>query len=216
MVQLSQFACVRAGISATIAAMKTSAVLAAPVHGAWVKPGALPTSLIQIAVASLSIALCAQVEIRLPFTPVPITAQTLAVALTGMTLGSRKGAAAVLVYLLEGCCGLPVFSGGASGLHHLAGPTGGYLAGFVLSAASAGALCERGWDRSPLRASLALLLSSLWVLIPGMLVLSSYVGGIESAFRTGVLPFLPGDIVKCTIAALALPWVRPAIERRRP
>lgn len=194
--------------------MKNSAVLATPLPGAWVKPVALPTSLIQIAVASLAIAVSAQVEIRLPFTPVPITAQTMAVALTGMTLGARKGATAVALYLLEGCAGLPVFSGGASGIHHLAGPTGGYLAGFVLSAASAGALCERGWDRTPLRAVAALLLSSLGVLLPGMLALSRFVGGVEAAFLAGVLPFLLGDIVKCSLAAIALPWVRPLIERR--
>jgi len=194
--------------------MKNSAALATPLHGAWLKPVALPTSLIQIVAGSLAIAVCAQVELRLPFTPVPITAQTLAVALTGMTLGARKGAAAVALYLLEGASGLPVFSGGASGIHHLFGPTGGYLAGFVASAASAGALCERGWDRTPLRAVAALLLSSLWVLLPGLLVLSRFVGGIAPAFLAGVLPFLLGDIVKCSLAAMTLPLIRPRIERR--
>lgn len=193
--------------------MKANSSAVATIPGAWVAPSAPALSLLQILAGSALIALAAQIEFRLPFTPVPITGQTLAVSLVGMTLGARKAGAAVLAYLAEGCSGLPVFSGGAAGFSHLLGPTGGYLVGFVVSAVSAGALCERGWDRSPLRAAAALLLSSLWVLLPGMLVLAAFVGGIGRAFEAGVLPFLPGDLVKCTIAALAVPAVRPLLGR---
>jgi len=185
-------------------------VLAQP--GAWARPGAPAIVVARILAGSLLIALGAQLEIRLPFTPVPITGQTLAVALVGMALGARNGAAAAVAYLCQGAAGLPVFAGGASGIHHFAGPTAGYLLGFVVSAASAGFLCERGWDRNPLRAAAALLLSSLWVFLIGSIVLAFHVGGIVPAVQAGVLPFVPGDLVKCAIAASALPLVRPRLR----
>ena len=176
--------------------------------GAWLASTTPAVSLAQVALASLAIALAARVEIPLPFTPVPITGQTLVVALAGMTLGPRRGALAVGLYLAEGALGLPVFSGGGSGVAHFAGPTGGYLAGFVLSAASAGWFAERGWDRCPWRAAVAMLASSLWVFLLGAAVLSLHVGGLANALRLGVLPFVPGDLVKTAIATVLLPCVR--------
>ncbi len=83
--------------------------------------------------------------IQLPFSPVPITGQTMAVLLVGALLGSRRGALAVLAYIAEGLAGLPVFAGGAAGLARLFGPTGGYLVGFVAAAFLVGWLAERGW-----------------------------------------------------------------------
>ena len=97
---------------------------------------------------SLLTALCARIVIPLPFTPVPITGQTFAVLLTGAALGARRGAAAIVLYVLEGLAGLPVFAGGASGLARLLGPTGGYLLGFIAAAYLTGTLAERGWDRT--------------------------------------------------------------------
>jgi len=92
----------------------------------------------------------AQFEIKLPLTPVPITGQTLGVLLVGASLGAGLGAVSMALYLLQGALGLPLFSGGGSGADFLAlsSVTGGYLWGFVLSAAVVGALAERRWDRS--------------------------------------------------------------------
>jgi biotin transport system substrate-specific component len=100
-----------------------------------------------VVTGSVFIALLAQVAIPLPFSPVPITGQTFAVLLVGVLLGSRRGGLGVLLYLLEGAAGLPFFAGGTAGLARLAGPTGGYLVGFVVAAIVVGLLAERGWDR---------------------------------------------------------------------
>ncbi|MFM7322840.1 MAG: biotin transporter BioY, partial [Armatimonadota bacterium] len=111
--------------------------------------------------------------------------------------------------------GLPVFSGGGSGPTHLVGPTGGYLVGFMLSAMSAGWLAERGWDRTPAKAAMAMLLSSVWVFLLGAGFLALHVGGPARAFQLGVLPFLPGDVLKTAIATALLPCVRPRIAPRQ-
>ena len=103
---------------------------------------------------SIFTALCAHVSFPLPFTPVPITLQTLAVLLTGAALGSKRGALALLLYLAEGASGLPVFApvaGSPAGFLALIPPTGftgGYLWSFPIAAFVVGLLCERGWDRS--------------------------------------------------------------------
>ncbi len=97
--------------------------------------------------ASLLIALSARIAVPVPFSPAPITGQTLAVLLVGALLGSRRGALSVLAYLAEGAMGLPVFAGGGAGILWLLGPTGGYLFGFIAAAFVTGWLAERGWDR---------------------------------------------------------------------
>jgi len=182
--------------------------------GAWIPSASLATSVAQIAIASLAIAAGARVEIMLPFTPVPITGQTLVVAMTGMALGPRRGTLAVGAYLLEGALGLPVFSGGGSGPAHFVGPTGGYLMGFLASAASAGWLAERGWDRTPTKAASAMLLSSIWVFLLGAGFLAFHVGGSSRAVQLGVLPFLPGDLIKTMCAACLLPFARRCFRLR--
>src|ERR1044071_1930905 len=104
--------------------------------------------LILIILGALFVAALAQVEIPLPFTPVPITGQTFGVLLIGAALGSKRGIASLLLYLLEGAVGLPFFAGGASGLGILTGATAGYLVGFVIAAYVVGLLAERGLERS--------------------------------------------------------------------
>ncbi|MCM2304488.1 MAG: biotin transporter BioY [Elusimicrobia bacterium] len=157
-----------------------------------------------VVVASLFIAVCAQVQIPLPFTPVPLSGGTLGVLYAGVLLGSRRGAAAVLLYLLEGSAGLPVFSGGAAGFVHLLGPTGGYLAGFPVGAFAAGLLAERGWDRTPGRAFLAMLAGSLPIFALGLAGLSRFVPA-ETLLAQGLWPFLPGDVLKSAVSAGLLP-----------
>lgn len=150
---------------------------------------------------ALVVALAAGPRFDLPFSPVPITLQTAAVALVGATLGARRGALALLAYLVEGVAGLPVFAGGASGLAYAIGPTGGYLLGFVLSAAVAGWLTDRGWGVGPLRVLVVFLAAGAAVYLLGVPWLAQFVGP-ERALAAGLLPFLPGDLVKTAAAAV--------------
>jgi biotin transport system substrate-specific component len=153
---------------------------------------------------SALIALSAWVALPLPFSPVPVTAQTFAVLLVGSALGARRGAAVVLAYLAEGACGLPVFAGGSSGVHVLVGPTGGYLAGFVLGAWLCGALAERGFDRRPVTTVVSMALGNVAILVPGLLGLAQFVG-TQRVLALGLFPFLPGDVLKIALAAALLP-----------
>jgi biotin transport system substrate-specific component len=153
---------------------------------------------------SLVVAALAQVRIRLPFTPIPITGQTFAVLLVGATLGFRKGAASLLLYLLQGLLGLPVFAGGASGLAYLLGPTGGYLVGFVVAAALVGLLAARGMDRRIPTALLAFLAGELVIYLFGVAWLSIFLG-FQRAILAGLIPFMIGDAIKLAAAGLVLP-----------
>lgn len=157
-----------------------------------------------VVVASLLTAGAAQLEIRLPSTPVTITGQTFAVLLCGVVLGPRRAFAAQCLYLLEGASGLPFFAGGAAGLAWLAGPTGGYLIAFPFATVVTGVLAERAWDRKPVTMFFAMLAGSVVIFALGLAQLSRYVpaGALLSA---GLLPFIPGDIVKSLLAAGVLP-----------
>jgi biotin transport system substrate-specific component len=167
-----------------------------------------------ILAGSLLIAAGAQVSIPLPFTPVPVTGQTFSVLLVGAALGWRRGFLAVLLYLAEGAMGLPVFAGGAAGPGTFLRPSGGYLIGFPLGAALTGLLAGRGWDRRPLGAAAAMFLGSLVILGLGCAWLSFHVGGLGRAFMLGVLPFLPGDMVKVALAAGLLPGAWKLLGRK--
>jgi biotin transport system substrate-specific component len=155
--------------------------------------------------ASLLVALCARIEIPLPFTPVPITGQTFAVLLVGAALGSRRGAAAMLLYLAEGAAGLPVFAGGGSGPGLLSGVTAGYLAGFVAAAYVVGWLAERGLERNLRTSFIPFLTGTIIIYAFGAAWLSVLLGGIGKAVAAGVIPFLAGDLIKLVGAAVALP-----------
>lgn len=156
--------------------------------------------------ASLLTGLAAQVAIPLPWTPVPLTGQTFAVLLSGIFLGSRRAALAQLLYLVEGAAGLPLFAGGTGGPAVLLGPTGGYLLGFPLAAFLTGFLAERGWDRRFTTTVLAMLIGSSAIFAIGLAGLARFVPS-STLLSTGLLPFLPGDVIKATLAALALPRV---------
>lgn len=157
--------------------------------------------------------LAAASRIEVPMAPVPITLQTFAVILIGMALGWRWGLATVLVWLAAGAAGLPVFSGGSGGWERFLGPTGGYLAGFALAAAVSGWLAEKGWDgRKPVHAFVAALIGHGFCLLPGAAWLATSVGR-EDAIRDGLLPFLPGAILKSVAVAVALMLI--VLARRR-
>ena len=153
---------------------------------------------------SLFIALSAQVVVPLPFSPVPVTGQTLAVLLTGALLGRVRGTLSVLVYLAQGISGLPVFAGGMGGVLHLVGPTGGYLIGFVPAAFLTGLLAERGWDRGVGPAFAAMLVGNAAIYACGLPWLAQFLGP-QRVLALGLAPFLPGDLMKLGIAAALLP-----------
>ncbi|MGA9190453.1 MAG: biotin transporter BioY [Anaerolineales bacterium] len=157
-----------------------------------------------VTAGSLVVAVSALIQVRLPFTPVPITAQTLAVLLIGVLLGSRRGGFALLAYLGEGLAGLPVFAGGGFGLAHLLGPTGGYLIGFAAAAFLVGWLAERGWDRRPLAALGAMTLGNLVIYAIGASWLAWMVGP-NQALALGVAPFVLGDVLKIGLGTALLP-----------
>jgi biotin transport system substrate-specific component len=176
---------------------------------AWPGAGLLREALLVVG-ASLVTAFAAQMAIPLPGSPVPITGQTFAVLLSGAALGARRAFLAQLLYLLEGAAGLPVFAGGGAGAALLAGPTGGYLAAFPFAAALTGALAQRGWDRRFGATFVALVLGSAVIFAGGLAGLSRFVPA-DRLLATGLFPFVPGDLVKSALAALALPatwrWV---------
>ncbi len=158
------------------------------------------------------VALLARVTLPLPFTPVPLTLQTLGVLLVGAALGSRLGAQALLLYLAAGAAGLPVFAGGGAGAAWFAGPTGGFLLGFVPAAWTAGALVERfDSGRRPLPAFLAMLAAGAVIYafglagLAGWMLLAGEAAGPGKLLVLGLLPFVPGDLLKAAAAALLLP-----------
>ncbi|HIE51076.1 MAG TPA: biotin transporter BioY [Armatimonadetes bacterium] len=159
-----------------------------------------------IAGGSLWVALSAQVAIPLPFTPVPITGQTFGVLLVGFALGARRGAASLVLYLVEGAAGLPVFAGATGGMARLWGPTGGYLFGFVAAAALTGYLAERGWDRRVSWTFLGMALGNAVIYLCGLPWLAHFVGEGQ-VWAAGLLPFLAGDGLKAALAAALLPFV---------
>ena len=155
----------------------------------------------------------ARISIPLPFTPVPITGQTLAVVLTGAVLGSRRGGLAMLAYLAEGSAGLPVFAGGGSGLFwNMA--SGGYLIGYVPAAYVVGFLTERGWNKGTW-VLLAMLAGNAILYVPGLIQLAFWVGW-DKTLALGLYPFIAGDLVKLYIASMMLPsaWAIVNMSRR--
>ena len=170
-----------------------------PQTSAWLR------DLLLILGGSLFLAILAQVEIVLPFTPVPITGQTFGVLLIGAALGSRRGAASILLYIAEAAAGLPFFAGGASGLRVLTGATAGYLVGFVVAATAVGWLAERGLERNVRTSIIPFLAGTVIIYACGVTWLSIMLGSIEKAIALGLVPFLAGDAVKLIAASLTLP-----------
>jgi biotin transport system substrate-specific component len=162
--------------------------------------------------------LWASAKIQIPFYPVPMTMQTFVVLALGMTFGWRLGAATLLLYLAEGAFGLPVFAGSPEkgiGLAYMFGPTGGYLAGFVLAAAVCGWLAERGWDRSVATTAAAMLIGNLVIYVPGLLWLGALVGWDKPVLAWGLTPFLLGDLAKLALAAAVFPAVWRLVRRSK-
>lgn len=156
-------------------------------------------NIISVIAGSLLVAMLAQIAIPLPWTPVPVTGQTFGVALLALLWGRHRASAAFLVYLIEGAAGLPVFAAGTSGI--IPGPTLGYLFGMLLATFVVGALADRGFAKTLRGAFLCCVAGSSLILTCGVIGLSFFLPK-ESLLAAGVLPFLPGDVVKNLAAAL--------------
>ena len=164
------------------------------------------SALIAIAGSAL---LWVSAKIQVPFWPVPLTMQTFVVLSLGAALGWRLGTATVALYLLEGALGLPVFAGTPEkglGIAYMAGPTGGYLAGFIAGGLAVGLLAERGWDRSVPRMFAAVALGHALIFLAGWAWLATLVGPAK-AWVLGVEPFYAATLLKTALAAFLLPAV---------
>ena len=192
--------------------MSNASTLALTLSDRIPRPWARLADVTLVLAGSLLMAALAQLAVPLPFTPVPITGQTLGVLLVGGALGSKRGAASMLLYLVEGACGLPVFAAGGAGPLVLFGPHGGYLFGFVAAAYCVGLLAERGFDRSFRSAILAFGLGELVIYAFGVPWLAVFVG-TRQALVAGFWPFLPGAVVKAAAAGVLLPGAWAAVRR---
>jgi len=174
--------------------------------------GRVAANMLLVVAASALIAIAAQIAIPLPFTPVPLTLQPLAVIFIGVALGSTRGAAAAALYLLEGASGLPVFAEGHAGSLWLAAATGGYLMSYPFAAWTAGFVSERGWGSSIVRAVTGMLLALGIIYLGGWSWLANLTDA-RTAFTLGVAPFVLADIVKVALGAALLPKAQQLIAR---
>jgi biotin transport system substrate-specific component len=150
---------------------------------------------------SLLVGLCARISIPLPFTPVPLTVQNFGVVLVGLLLGSRRGLAALVLYLAEGAMGLPVFSPmGPGGIAQLLGPTGGFLFAYPFVAWVAGYVMERG-RRNFARAATGALLGEIILFAGGLAWLAVLTHSVALAFRWGLYWFVSAEVIKVAMAA---------------
>jgi biotin transport system substrate-specific component len=162
------------------------------------------------------VALAAQVSFNLPFTPVPITGQTFAVVLVGASLGALLGLASLGLYLFVGALGAPIYADGHHGWDVLTGPTGGYIAGFVLAALLTGWLAQRRWDRRFSSAVAAMLTGNVAVYAIGLPWLAADQGlGFEDTLEAGLYPFVVGDLLKLYLAGALLPGAWRLVQRLR-
>ena len=163
-----------------------------------------------------SVLLWASAKIQVPFYPVPMTLQTLAIMVIAASFGMRLGVATVLLYLAEGAFGLPVFAGTPEkgiGLAYMIGPTGGYLAGYIFAVALVGWLAERGFDRNIFKIFGAMFVGNTIVFALGIVWLGTLLGWDKPILDWGLYPFILGDLTKIALAASAVVAGRRAIGR---
>jgi len=165
------------------------------------KPWSLTTQVAMVVSASLFVAVCARVSVPLPFTPVPLTLSNFGVLVVGLTLGSRRGFAALVLYLMEGASGLPVFSHqGLGGIAQLLGPTGGYLWAYPLVAFTAGWIFERT-EKTFAHAALAGIAAEILLFASGLTWLAVLTHSLGKAFMFGLYWFFFAEIIKVLFAA---------------
>ena len=156
-----------------------------------------------VTISTLIIAILTQVKIHTPFTPVPITGQTFAVLMIAYVLGAKLGFISVGFYILAGLLGLPFFASGGSGLLYLKGVTGGYLIGFLVSAFVVGSFSERGLFKNFFSSVIWFSIGLAPTFIFGLLWLG-YLLGYDKVFYLGLIPFIPGEILKVILASVTV------------
>lgn len=172
-------------------------------------------SMAQIALSVALICVCSYLVVPLPFTPIVLSMHTVAINLVGLTLKPRHAAYTILIYLLMGAIGLPVFSGGSSGLAKLFGPTGGFYFGFLLAVIAMSLL--RGKKNSFWRFTAVSI--GCGIPIEHLLAVAFYCiyngANIKTAFMTVSVPFIPGDIIKCFLSALIAVALNKALSKAK-
>lgn len=191
--------------------MRATATLIDEALGPQASRGVLRDAALVIAATGL---LAISAKVQVPFYPVPMTLQTLAVLVIGAAFGWRLGAIAVAAYLFEGALGLPVFAGKTAGLGYMMGPTGGYLVGFLVAAAIIGFLAERGLTKGVLLTLVTMAIGHAVIFLFGYLWLAGLIGA-EKAWMAGVAPFYLATIVKTALGAALLPAAWWAVARAR-
>lgn len=172
-------------------------------HRLWPAIGAHAALRAAVLAITGSLLLTLSAKVQVPFWPVPMTMQTFVVLLLGAAYGWRLGAATVLLYLAEGAAGLPVFAGAGAGPAYMAGPTGGYLAGFVAAAVAVGWMVERGWGRHVAGLTIVMLIGHAMILAPGVAWLALAIGGAK-AVAVGLTPFWAATVLKTALAVAAV------------
>jgi biotin transport system substrate-specific component len=157
--------------------------------------------------ASGLIALSGLLSIPLPFTPVPIVLQCHVILFLAAFLGSKRGTLAVTAFLVQVALGLPALSGGRGGIHVFAGPTGGYLIGWIVGAYLTGLIVEKLKIRSPANTFSAIALGNLAIYAFGYVHLANFLG-FQKAFYLGILPFIVGDLFKSFLCVRSLKALR--------
>jgi biotin transport system substrate-specific component len=147
--------------------------------------------------------LAVSAKVQVPFWPVPMTMQTFVVLLIAAAYGARLAGITLGAYLAEGALGLPVFAKGA-GLAYMAGPTGGYLAGFLVAAVVVGWLADRGYGRAVVTTLVAFLAGEAIIFALGVGWLAVFLG-LPKALAAGLVPFLPAEALKIALACAVLP-----------
>jgi len=150
------------------------------------------------------IAISSKIQVPLWPNPTPVTLQTLAVFALSAAYGSRLAVATVLAYMVAGALGAPVFAGPSAGPAYFAGPTGGYLAGFVVMAYITGLAADRGWSKSPFKIGGSMFVGEVIMLVMGALWMG-YLFGADKIIAWGVGPFIVTDLIKLAIAACIVP-----------
>jgi len=171
-------------------------------------------NIILVITGSALIALCAQIYI--PLYPVPITMQTFAVFLIGLTYGWRLGGTTVFIYLVAGASGLPVFAKGGLGIAIFAGPTAGFLFGFFFAAIACGWFAERGFDRSYAKLFVSLLIGNFLLYTLGLFWLGNFIGWDKPILELGLYPFFIGDLIKIFMVVIMLPSAWKYVNRIKP
>lgn len=159
--------------------------------------------------------IASQTSINLPFTPIPVTMQTFAVFLIAVVYGWRLGLLTVLLFFAESAF-LPVFANLKTGAMVLAGPTAGYVVGWILAIAVCGYLVEKGWERRLPTLFAAMLLGTIALYVPGLVWLSQFIGwGAwgQATLTAGLYPFVLGDLVKIGLVLWVLPGTRAMIRK---